>query len=80
MPAYYVSQSARSDGIHEVHQSGCDWIPVPHKRLYLGDFGAGTEAVREARRHYAQVSGCEACTEPAAAEPEPGTSDVIYSS
>lgn len=79
MSAYYVSQSARSDGIHEVHRSGCELLPVPRKRLYLGDFRTGSEAVGEARRHFAQVGGCEECTEPAAAEPRPGSSRSIHS-
>lgn len=79
MHAYYVSQSARSDGIHEIHRSGCSLIPVPRKRLYLGDFVSGAAAVSEARRHYAQVGGCEECTEPAASAARSGQATSIYS-
>lgn len=79
MPAYYVSQSARPDGTHTVHRSGCDLVPVPRKRLYLGDFISGSQAVSEARRHYAQVRGCEQCTEPTASIRQSGTTSSIYS-
>lgn len=63
MPAFYVSQRARTDGIHVVHRSGCTSIPDPIRRLYLGDFDSADEAVIEGRRHYAQVEGCELCAE-----------------
>ncbi len=59
---YYIAQRARPDGIHVVHRNGCESIPAPIRRLYLGDFDDGDDAIAEARRHYALVEGCELCS------------------
>lgn len=62
MPRYYVNDNAQANGDHEVHQSGCSWLPEPHNRTSLGVFETCPPAVREARKHYTQVNGCYYCS------------------
>jgi len=62
MPQYYVNKNAQSNGDHEVHQSGCSYMPDPQNKLYLGVFSNCHEAVREAKKHYARSNGCYFCS------------------
>jgi hypothetical protein len=61
MPRYYVNDRAQSNGDHEVHQSGCSFMPEQSNRTYLGEFTNCWEAVQAARRHHSQVNGCFFC-------------------
>lgn len=62
MASYYVNRNAQNNGDHEVHKSGCNWMPDAANRQYLGDFTTCREAVRAARSHYSQVNGCYYCS------------------
>ena len=62
MARYYVNDNAQSNGDHEVHTTGCSWLPQPHNRTYLGDFYSCHPAVREARKYYDRVNGCYYCS------------------
>lgn len=62
MPRYYVNKNMQANGDHEVHTTGCSWMPEAHNRIYLGDFSACRAAVNEARKHYNQVNGCYYCS------------------
>lgn len=62
MAKYYVNQNAQDNGDHEVHTTGCSYMPYPENRTYLGDFLYCAAAVAEARKHYAQVNGCYWCS------------------
>lgn len=62
MSSYYVNKNAQSNGDHEVHTTGCSWMPEPSNRFYLGDFNGCSAAVAEARRYYTQVNGCYYCS------------------
>ena len=64
MPSYYVNKNAQDNGDHEVHQSGCQFMPKDENRLYLGIFDNCFDAVREAKKHYLQSNGCKFCSEP----------------
>lgn len=61
MARYYVNTNAQSTGEHEVHKDGCHRMPEPQNRIYLGYFLDAKEAVREARRYFANVDGCYYC-------------------
>ena len=52
MARYYVNTNAQSTGEHEVHKDGCQRMPEPQNRIYLGYFSDAKEAVREARRNF----------------------------
>lgn len=62
MAMYYVNKQAQSNGDHEVHTTGCSYLPDEKNRLYLGLFDNCHDAVREARKHYSQVNGCYWCS------------------
>jgi len=63
MARYYVNKNAQSNGDHEVHKSGCDWMPKPENRIYLGDFPSCHGAVREAKKYYLTTAdGCAHCS------------------
>lgn len=61
MSFYYVNQNGQSNGDHEVHTTGCSFMPARQNRIYLGDFSSCYPAVRAAREHYRQSNGCYCC-------------------
>lgn len=62
MALYYVNKHAQANGDHEVHKSGCSFMPSEHHRQYLGNFQSCREAVAEAKRHFRQSNGCYFCS------------------
>lgn len=61
MASYYVNKNAQSNGDHEVHVSGCSFIPSIENRTYLGEFNNCAEAVKKAKEIYKEVNGCYYC-------------------
>ena len=61
MANYYVNRNVQLNGDHEVHTHLCTYLPAEANRIYLGTFNTCHDAVREARKHYAQVNGCYWC-------------------
>jgi hypothetical protein len=61
---YYVNQNAQSNGDHEVHKSGCSYMPESENSNYLGDFASCSPAVQKAKEYYAQANGCNYCANP----------------
>jgi hypothetical protein len=62
MPAYCVNTRAQSNGDHEVHNYGCNYLPDQQNRQYLGDFATCHGAVAEAKKSYRQSNGCYFCS------------------
>lgn len=62
MARYYVNKNMQANGDHEVHKTGCTWLPNPENRIYLGDYSSCDPAIREARKYYNQVNGCYYCS------------------
>ena len=62
MSRYYVNKNAQANGDHEVHKSGCSYMPDSENRIYLGEFATCHGAVIEARKHYPQSNGCYFCS------------------
>ena len=62
MASYYVNQNAQNNGDHEVHTSGCSWLPSVENRIYLGEHSSCHSAVLEAKKYYSQVNGCYYCS------------------
>ena len=62
MARYYMNKNAQTNGDHEVHREGCNWIPAQHNRQYLGDFASCHGAVREAKRFDTRADGCKHCS------------------
>jgi len=62
MSSYYVNKNAQTNGDHEVHTTGCRFLPAEHNRIYLGEFYSCAPVVTEAKKHYTQVNGCIHCS------------------
>lgn len=63
MALYYVNKNAQANGDHEVHKSGCSYMPSPENRMFLGDFSSCHGAVREAKKTYPTTAdGCYHCS------------------
>jgi len=62
MVEYYVNKIAQSNGDHEVHKSGCNYMPSPQHRQYLGNHPSCHGAVQEAKRYFRQSNGCYFCS------------------
>jgi hypothetical protein len=58
---YYVNKNAQATGEHEVHASGCKYLPSEENRIYLGFFTNSRDAIREAKKYYSNVDGCFFC-------------------
>ena len=61
MANYYVNKNVQTNGDHEVHVSGCSFMPATENRTFLGDFSSCKPAVIEGKRYYSQVNGCYYC-------------------
>lgn len=63
MPKYYVNTNRQSGSgyNHEVHKEGCLWMPSEWNRQYLGWFSSDEEALKAAKRYYADADGCVHC-------------------
>lgn len=61
MAYYYVNKNAQTNGDHEVHKSGCSFMPDDNNRIYLGNFDSCRQAVLEAKKHYIKSNGCYYC-------------------
>lgn len=61
MADYYVNKQAQDNGDHEVHKSGCSWMPAAENRVHLGSFSNCRDAVRKAKTIYSQSDGCYYC-------------------
>lgn len=59
---YYVNRNEQPNGNHEVHKNRCTHMPDEHNRLLLGDFYTCFDAVRVAKRIYANSDGCFYCS------------------
>ncbi len=60
MAAYYVNNNSQSNGDHEVHVTGC--IYMPGNKSYLGDYSSCSPAVTEAKKTYPTANGCAYCS------------------
>ena len=62
MTQYYVNKNAQANGDHEVHKSGCSFMPSSENRQSLGDFPSCHGAVRKAKGIYPKADGCYYCS------------------
>lgn len=62
MAAYYVNRNAQSNGDHEVHTTGCSFMPDAANRVSLGNHSSCSSAVTAAKRYYTKVNGCYYCS------------------
>ena len=58
---YYVAIRPQANEHHAVHKEDCPFLPENEKRIYLGMFSSGKEAVREGQIHFTGASCCPFC-------------------
>lgn len=59
---YYVAVRTQINEYHAVHKEGCPFLPEDGKRIYLGEFSSGMEAVKESQSHFSKSKGCIFCS------------------
>lgn len=62
MASYYRNKNAQLNGDHEVHRSGCGYMPSQTNQHYLGEFYNCTDAVTAAKLHDSSADGCAYCS------------------
>lgn len=60
MALYYVNNVAQANGDHEVHRSGCTYMPL--NKAHLGEHATCRTAVVAAKVHFRQSNGCAFCS------------------
>lgn len=58
---YFVAIRSQVNDNHAVHKEGCPFLPDDKKRIYLGVFASGKDAVKESHRHFNRTNGCIFC-------------------
>lgn len=59
---YYVNKNGQSNGDHEVHTTGCSYMPLEKNRISLGTHDNCKTAVKKAKEYYSKVNGCYYCS------------------
>jgi hypothetical protein len=59
---YYVALRPRTNKSHAVHKEGCPFLPDNDKRIYLGAFNSGRNALSEAKKHFIKTGICQFCS------------------
>lgn len=58
---YYLGIKPRTNSFHQVHKEGCPFLPEKEKRIYLGVYAKGQDALGEARSYLNKSEGCRFC-------------------
>jgi hypothetical protein len=58
---YYVVIRPQTNEYHAVHKEDCPFLPDDNKRIYLGMFNSGQDAVREGQKHFTRTNNCLFC-------------------
>jgi len=58
---YYVAVKPRTNDLHAVHKEGCPFLPDDSKRIFLGYFKSGHDAVRKSEMHFPGTCSCRFC-------------------
>ncbi len=61
MTIYYLNETAKPSGEHELHTSNCQSLPYAINRIYLGVFHNCQEAIVKAKQEYDNVIICPLC-------------------
>lgn len=61
MSKYYVKIKPQFNGTYAVHKEGCPFMDGTKKKIYLGEFIDGHDAIAEAQRYFSKSKGCLFC-------------------
>jgi hypothetical protein len=67
---YYVALKPQTNELHAVHKEGCPFLPDDGKRIFLGHFNSGNEAVSMSARHFSDTGSCLFCCKERTSSPE----------
>lgn len=59
---YYVAKRLRTNENHTVHKEGCPFLPDDDKRIFLGAYNSGRDAISEAKKHFIKTDTCQFCS------------------
>jgi hypothetical protein len=59
---YYVAVRPCTNETHSIHKEGCPFLSDDDKRIYLGMFRSGNDALKESRYHFINSSRCPFCS------------------
>jgi len=59
---YYLAIRPQTNKNHAVHKEGCPFLPDAEKRIYLGIFNSGQEALTEGYRYFSRTHSCLFCS------------------
>jgi hypothetical protein len=72
---YYVALRPQINENHAVHKENCPFLPDDKKRIYLGVFNSGGDAIKEGQRHFFKTNCCPFCLK----EHQPVRKEQVYS-
>ncbi len=58
---YYVAKRSQTNDLHSVHKEDCPFMPDDEKRIYLGMFGSGQDALSEGQKLFTRSMSCRFC-------------------
>jgi hypothetical protein len=67
---YYVAVRPQTNDLHAVHTEGCPFLPDDGKRIFLGHFKSGHDAVRISEMHFPETRSCLFCCKESISMPD----------
>jgi len=59
---YFVVVRPQTNDYHAVHKEGCPFLTDDKKRIYLGEFSSGPEAVKASQQYFIETECCIFCS------------------
>jgi hypothetical protein len=72
---YYVSIRPQINGQHALHKEDCPFLPEDERRIYLGMFRSGQNAILEVQKRFSATTVCRFCLK----EHQPERTEPAYS-
>jgi hypothetical protein len=67
---YYVAVRPQTNDLHSVHKEGCPFMPDDGKRIYLGQFNSGQDALRMGEMYFPETGSCRFCCKENTSSPD----------
>lgn len=58
---YYVAVRPQTNDVHSVHKEDCPFLPDDGKRIFLGHFKSGQDAMRMGEKYFHETGSCLFC-------------------
>ncbi len=58
---YYIAKRSQTNNRHAVHKEDCPFLPDDEKRIFLGHFQSGHDALTEGEKHFEHTNCCRFC-------------------